>query len=111
MHKNVDDIRYDDNNSFNIQIKNLQNQAVNVNVKPNLIINTSCEHMNQDWYNNLPQGMLVCLQTNDFFDQEQHINCVTGIEQAKEKYPMSEILYEGEIETWKYNRYMLIGEK
>ena len=111
VHKNVDDIRYEDNDSFNIQIKNMQNQAVNVNIKPNLIINTSCEHMNEDWYNNLPQGMLVCLQTNDFFDQEQHINCVTGIEQAKEKYPMSEILYEGEIETWKYNRYMLIGEK
>ena len=78
---------------------------------PDLIINTSCEHMNEDWFHNLPDGMLVCLQTNDYFSNEQHVNCVNGLNEAKAKYPLKEILYEGEIETWLYNRFMLIGEK
>ena len=38
-------------------------------------------------------------------------NCVHGIEEAKAKYPMKEVLYEGEIDTHLYNRFMLIGEK
>jgi len=111
VHKDCSDIKYDQNDSFHVQVENMQNQTINVNIKPNIVINTSCEHMNEDWFHNLPDGMLVCLQTNDYFDNEQHINCVNGLNEAKAKYPMKEFLYEGEIETHLYNRYMLIGEK
>tara|TARA_B100001175_G_scaffold315939_1_gene328645 strand:+ start:4335 stop:5381 length:1047 start_codon:yes stop_codon:yes gene_type:complete len=111
VQKNVSEIKYKDDNSFDIQIKNQQGHFVSANVKPDLIINTSCEHMNEDWFKNLPDGQLLCLQTNDYFSNEQHINCVHGIEEAKAKYPMKEVLYEGEIDTHLYNRFMLIGEK
>ena len=111
VEKNVSEIKYKDDNSFDVHIKNQQGQFVPTNIKPDLIINTSCEHMNDDWFHALPEGMLVCLQTNDYFDNEQHVNCVEGVKQAKEKYPFSDILYEGEIDTHLYNRFMLIGEK
>tara|TARA_B100001094_G_C18178816_1_gene799587 strand:- start:1100 stop:2053 length:954 start_codon:yes stop_codon:yes gene_type:complete len=111
VEKDCGSITYDENKSFNVQIANQQHNMVNVNIKPNIVINTSCEHMNEDWFHNLPDGMLVCLQTNDYFSNEQHVNCVNGLNEAKAKYPLKEILYEGEIETWLYNRFMLIGEK
>ena len=67
--------------------------------------------MNEDWFHNLPNGTLVCLQTNNYFDNEQHVNCVENLNKAIEKYPMSEVLYSGEIDTHLYQRYMIIGEK
>jgi len=77
----------------------------------NLVINTSCEHMDNRWFNNLPDGTLVVLQTNDYFDNPQHVNCVRDLEQAKYRYPMSELLYDGYLVTELYTRFMLIGIK
>ncbi len=111
VHQNCGDILYDENNSFNVQVANRNNTDITINIKPSIIINTSCEHMNEDWFHNLPDGMLVCLQTNDYFSNKDHINCVGGINEAKAKYPMKEVLYEGTLDTHLYNRFMLIGEK
>ena len=62
-------------------------------------------------YNNLPEGSIVALQTNNYFSNEQHINCVGGIEEAIAKYPMSEVYYSGELDTQLYTRFMVIGKK
>jgi hypothetical protein len=99
------------NNTFRAATYNSNNQIVNLEVKPTMIINTSCEHMNQDWFNNLPAGTLVCLQTNDYFENPQHINCVSTIGEASAAYKFSELYYAGMIETEIYNRFMLIGKK
>ena len=104
-------VKYNANGEFDVEIENANKQQVVTTIKPDIIINTSCEHMNEDWFHNLPDGMLVCLQTNDYFSNEQHINCVHGINEAKAKYPMKEVLYEGVIDTHLYKRFMLIGEK
>ncbi len=109
--QDVNDIVWKDNNSFDIKIKNLDNNMVTANVKPDLIINTSCEHMNEDWYNAIPTGTVVCLQTNDYFDNPQHVNCCRDLADAIAKYPMTEIYYSGEIDTQMYKRFMIIGEK
>jgi hypothetical protein len=77
----------------------------------NLVINTSCEHMDNTWFDKIPEGQLVLLQTNDYFENEQHSNCCKDLEDAKKKYPMQEVLYEGELDTQLYNRFMLIGYK
>ena len=76
-----------------------------------LIVNTSCEHMDNTWYDNIPKGTLVALQTNDYFDNDQHINCCKDLNDAKSKYPMTSIMYSGTLETFLYNRFMLIGTK
>ena len=104
-------IKYNKEGAIYINATNRDKVTHKLKVKPDIVINTSCEHMNEDWFNNLPDGMLVCLQTNDYFSNEQHINCVNSVEEAKAKYPMKEVLYQGEIDTHLYNRFMLIGEK
>jgi hypothetical protein len=76
-----------------------------------IVINTSCEHMNNEWFENIPTGKLVILQTNDYFDNPQHSNCCKDLEDAKAKYPMQDILYIGELDTQLYNRFMIIGIK
>jgi hypothetical protein len=77
----------------------------------NTVINTSCEHMDNTWYENLPMDTFVILHQNDYFENEQHSNCCKDLEEVKSKYPMSEIYYEGELDTNLYNRFMLIGIK
>ena len=80
---------------------------------PTTIINTSCEHIENftEWYSKIPDGKLVVLQSNDYYEIEEHVNCVGSIEQFKAQAPMSEILYSGELEMAKYTRYMQIGYK
>tara|TARA_B110000037_G_scaffold141063_1_gene159473 strand:- start:1039 stop:1977 length:939 start_codon:yes stop_codon:yes gene_type:complete len=77
----------------------------------NMVVNTSCEHMNNTWYENLPEGTFVALQTNNYFENPQHSNCCNDINDAKSKYPMQSVMYEGELDTQLYNRFMLIGIK
>ena len=80
-------------------------------VTPTAIINTSCEHMKDDWFYNLPDGQFVVLQTNNYFENEQHTNCVSNIEHALDKYKFSDVLYSGCLDTHLYERYMIIGFK
>jgi hypothetical protein len=80
---------------------------------PDTIINTSCEHINNFdiWYNNIPDGKLVILQTNNFLEVEGHINCSTSLEEFAKQTPMTQIFYQGELPLEKYTRYMRIGIK
>jgi hypothetical protein len=75
------------------------------------VINTSCEHMDNAWFENLPQGTFVVLQTNDYFSNTQHVNCCQDLENTIEKYPMTHLMYQGELDTHLYKRFMLIGVK
>ena len=80
---------------------------------PDTIINTSCEHIENfaDWYNKIPDGKLVVLQSNNYYEIEEHVNCVRSIEEFAVKAPMDNILYSGELDLPKYKRFMLIGFK
>ena len=80
---------------------------------PNTIINTSCEHIENftEWYDKIPNGKLVVLQSNNYYEIEEHVNCVGSIEEFAVKAPMDNILYSGELELPKYKRFMLIGYK
>lgn len=80
-------------------------------VNPSVVINTSCEHMTDQWFGALPKGQFVVLQTNNYFKNRQHTNCVSNIDEALRKYKFSQVLYSGELETYLYNRYMIIGIK
>lgn len=82
-----------------------------VNVEPTVVINTSCEHMTDEWFYNLPDGQFVVLQTNNYFSNEQHINCVNNVQEALDKYRFTDVLYAGELDNMIYDRYMIIGIK
>lgn len=77
----------------------------------NMVVNTSCEHMDNSWFENLPDGTFVVLHQNDYFSNEQHVNCMKDLEDTKANYPMTEIYYAGTLDTHLYNRFMLIGRK
>jgi hypothetical protein len=81
---------------------------------PDLIINTSAEHMTEEWYNqirfkDLENNPVVAIQSNNLFDIPEHINCVHSVDHMKKKFPMKEILFEGELQLKGYKRVMLIG--
>jgi len=81
---------------------------------PNTIINTSCEHIENfaKWYELIPDGKLVILQSNNYYEVEEHINCIKDLKEFVASAPM-DILYKGELEIKlaNYTRFMLIGYK
>lgn len=78
---------------------------------PDTIINTSCEHLKKFsyWWNKIPSGKLVVLQSNNFFDDEEHVNCVNDLDEFKKQTQLNQILFEGSLDLEKYTRFMLIG--
>lgn len=82
-----------------------------INVKPNVVINTSCEHMDTHWFETADSSQLVILQTNDSEGYDGHINTCKTLEEVKLKYPMTKIIYAGQLSLPAYTRFMLIGYK
>ncbi len=84
-------------------------------VPANTIINTSCEHFSKEdfnkWYWNIPEGCLIILQSNNYNVIEEHVNCVSSLNEFKTHVTFDELVFEGELQTEKYIRYMLIGYK
>ncbi|MDA7948233.1 MAG: methyltransferase domain-containing protein [Hyphomicrobiaceae bacterium] len=78
-----------------------------------LIVNTSCEHLEtiDRWFERIPAGTLLTLQSNNYFGIDGHVNCVENIGQFKQQVPLSQTLFEGELELKKYTRFMLIGRR
>ena len=80
---------------------------------PDTIINTSCEHIKNfaEWYSKIPKQTLTVLQSNNYFEIEDHINCSKNILEFAEQTPMTNCLYSGALELPKYTRFMRIGIK
>lgn len=78
---------------------------------PDLVINTSCEHIAPTavWYDRLPPRMLLVAQSNDYFDCPDHVNCLADIEAFEEELSLDEIYFQGTLKRKRYTRFMLIG--
>jgi hypothetical protein len=87
--------------------------GVELTEMPDTIINTSCEHIiNFDkWYNKIPQGTIIVLQSNNYFELDEHVNCFESLDDFANSTPLTTILYQGELPLEKYTRYMRIGIK
>lgn len=82
--------------------------------QPDLIINTSAEHMPSIWFDkfvNRPQASdpLFVIQTNNLFEVPEHFNCVHSVDHLIKKFNMSRIEYAGELQLKGYKRFMIIG--
>lgn len=79
-----------------------------------IVINTSCEHISdiqlEAWYKNIPANAIIVMQSNNYFDLEEHINCVNSSKELAEKV---DFVWHNtyELELSKYTRYMVIGQK
>jgi hypothetical protein len=80
-----------------------------IHTTPDLIINTSCEHMDTHWFNTAEDHQMIAMQTNDSEGYMGHINTCTNIEEMFAKYPMRKRLYAGIMKTPAYTRFMQIG--
>lgn len=78
-----------------------------------LVINTSCEHVENlpDWFELIPAGTFLTLQSNNYFGIEGHINCVNDLGEFKAQVPIASVDYEGALELKKYTRFMVIGRR
>ena len=94
-------------------LTNSKGQDFVVHETPDTIINTSCEHITDfdQWYAKIPKGKLLILQTNNYFEIEDHINCSASLEEFRAQCPMQEVMFAGKLALDKYTRYMLIGRK
>ena len=79
-----------------------------------VVINTSCEHITQEqydkWLNNQPNDATIVLQSNNYFNLDEHIRCSTDLEDFVRMSNINPYLRKT-LETLKYDRYMLIGKK
>lgn len=94
-------------------VKRADGSTCDLTESPNTIINTSCEHIENfaNWYAKIPQGKLVILQSNNYYEVEEHVNCSKDAEEFSLSTPMSNCLYLGELQLEKYSRFMKIGYK
>ena len=106
--QDIHDINYN-TNKYNTVKSNGETEQLKDS--PDTIINTSCEHIENfdSWYAKLPTGKLVILQSNNYFDIPEHVNCVQDISQFEQMTPMQEVYFTGELKLEKYTRYMRIG--
>jgi hypothetical protein len=85
----------------------------------NVVINCSSEHMkNTHWFDNIPAGTLICIQSSNVTDIKEpwYIkNPSHSIADFATKYPVSLTLFLDALpiryQGWGYDRYMLIGIK
>ncbi|QRY65946.1 class I SAM-dependent methyltransferase (plasmid) [Ensifer sp. PDNC004] len=76
-----------------------------------VVINTSCEHIAdlKAWLDRIPAGTRVLLQSNNYFSEPTHINCVASVEEFAKQAALTTVEFAGALPTKKYTRFMLIG--
>lgn len=79
------------------------------------VINTSVEHMeSRQWFENIPEGSLVALQSNDM-PHEDHSGCHGDLYEFVKEFNLSETFFTGEklfsYPDWSFRRFMIIGIK
>jgi len=78
-----------------------------------IVINTSCEHITQEqyerWLSFQPKDSLIVLQSNNFFDCKEHVNCVATIDEFVMHSKIKNIIYKDSMSFPNYDRFMIIG--
>ena len=105
----VHDIYYDESLFF---LKRSDGATEEICERPEVYINTSCEHIRNfgAWRDQIPEGTILALQSNNAFQFEGHVNCVENIEQFKKQARLSAIFCERVIKFKGYERFILIGK-
>lgn len=79
---------------------------------PYFVINTSCEHITQEqymqWLDNVPSSAKIILQSNNYFELDEHINCSKTLDEFVKKSKLN-VETANELQLAKYKRFMIIG--
>jgi len=79
---------------------------------PDIVINTSAEHVHDDvltnWFAKIPTSTTCVIQSNNYFQLPEHINCVNTAQQLENKIALK-TTYIDSLVMEKYTRFMIIG--
>lgn len=75
-----------------------------------LVVNTSCEHMSNEWLSSVPRGCRVILQSTNY-EHPEHINRKVDLEDFKKSLEMIDIQYEDVLDCDVYSRFTIVGLK
>lgn len=79
-----------------------------------VIINTSCEHMESEDIRFFVEGKkpetILCMQANNYDSVQSHINTYSSLEEFIEDLDLGEVLYSDKKDMGEYERYMVIGK-
>lgn len=79
-----------------------------------IVINTSCEHITQSqydrWLANQSNNALIVLQSNNYFELEEHIRCANNVNEFIDQSGITP-LFTGTYDHPKYQRFMIIGKR
>lgn len=105
----VEYYQYHDTHNYSVEMDEIHVENVSC------IINTSCEHIENfdEWWANVPDGMLVILQNNDFVehDDDTVVNTVKSEQRWVDRVNLTDLIYRGTLKLDKYKRFMVIGRK
>ena len=85
-------------------------------VLANMLFNSDIgiKHITQEqymqWLNNIPKGTKIILQSNNYTELEEHVNCSETLGEFEKKSKLK-IEVAKELELTKYKRFMIIGTK
>ena len=88
----------------------------NMEYHKNIIVCTACEHIDRDELifslRMKNKDTLICLQSNNFFEVNSHINCSDTLQDFVDYLPLNEILYQESLryEPDNYDRFMVIAK-
>jgi len=102
---------------FDGKVASIHQNANLYEVTEDVVINCSVEHFeSQEWFDKLPKGTLVCIQSSNMTDAGYPwlIRMANpDMETFQERFQMSEVLFTGEKDIvytdFAYKRFMIIG--
>ena len=104
-----------DNWRFKAVTADMNSYQYQTDIEPDIVINTSTEHVTQEvynnWYNAIPTGTLIVTQGNDYFECNEHIRCSVNLEEFRQQNLVKDAYYSGTLETGMYTRFMAIWRK
>lgn len=100
---------------FKARTANMCDYEYEWGIHPDIVINTSSEHMTQDeyaqWHQKIPSGTLIVIQGNNFFECSDHIRCSKSLDDFSDQNGVVSPLYQGQLPHDLYTRYMCIWRK
>jgi hypothetical protein len=97
-------IKFDTNNVFEYSLQDFD-----------IFVSTSVEHVNREelqfFLQNKPVNVICALQSNNWYDIEDHTNCSNTLEEFIEYLPLKKIMYSGSKKIRNtYDRFLVIGQ-
>jgi|TARA_B110000914_G_C15255654_1_gene350608 hypothetical protein len=97
-------IKFDTNNVFEYSLQDFD-----------IFVSTSVEHVNREelqfFLQNKPVNVICALQSNNWYDIEDHTNCSDTLEEFIEYLPLKKIMYSGSKKIRNtYDRFLVIGQ-